>query len=339
LKTAIIGLGPHGLRLVTCVQELPDFELVAVVDNNNSAISKLPSDIPVKKYSNLDNLFNIHKLDVIIIATNGPSHHDISLRAMKEGIRKLFISKPLACSVADARSIVEIAKKTGTRIVVDHGLRHDPNYLWIKEQIEKQVYGNLRSVYIQRPGIGLGCLGVHSFDLANYLIKSEVETVTAWVDEPLTKNPRGDEFIDPGGLVVIKYRNSSKAIILQVEDGSGPMSVELNFNFARIKVDEKFGVMEVVSKDPKFKPSPGNPVVFNKAINPTGLEVKHDIFFLMKGLLTELIGKREMRADVKNGLVSVEILTAAYQSSEQENIAINIPVSSEDYCNRFLPVT
>ena len=339
MKTTLIGLGPHGLRLYKCLRELDEFEICGLVDKRDSVKEKIESEDHTLFYTDLDEMYSQESPEVVVICTNGPSHKVLAERAMQEGAKRLFISKPLACSIADSLAIQQMANETNTRVVVDHGLRHDKSYIWLREQVINKTYGELVSAYIQRPGIGLGCLGVHSFDLANYLFGKNPERVTGWIDEPVKKNPRGEEFVDPGGTVILEYGGGNRALIEQIETGSGPMSVELNFNFARVRMDEKFRTMEVVSKDPEFVPGPGRPAPLDRQINPHGEEVKHDIFYLMKQLLLELAGDGEMEADIGFGVTSVEILAAAYQSHEEGNKAISLPLTSEEFINRFLPVT
>jgi predicted dehydrogenase len=258
---------------------------------------------------------------------------------MEKGVKYIFISKPIACSLVDAYRIMAKSIETNTRVIVDHGLRHDKTYNWIIEEQNKGSFGNLQSIHIQRPGIGLGCLGVHSFDLANFICGLRPERVSGWVDKPFKKNPRGEQFVDPGGLVILEYPGGIRAIIQQIEDGAGPMAVELNYQYARIRVDEKFGQLEVVAKDRSIQASPGKPVPFTKSINPHGIEVNHDIFFLMKCIIEELIQGNIMKADAVHGVISVEILVAAYMSSEKGNIPIPLPITNNIYFNKFLPVT
>lgn len=340
MKTALVGLGPHGQRLLTAALGIDRLRLVALVDRSEVALERVRPDLIVDRYTDTAALFAAHPdLDVLVICTNGPSHAPISLEAIAHGVRRLFVSKPLACSLQDAQEIVEKAEQTHTRIVVDHGLRHDPTYRWIKETQGSGAFGALKSVYIQRPGIGLGCLGVHSFDLANFLVGRSPQTVTGWVDAPVKANPRGDMFVDPGGLVVLQYDSNVRATIVQNEDAAGPMSVELNYQRARVRVDEKRGVLELVVKGEHTASSPAGPAPATWVVNPQGFPVKHDIHFLMRALIEELIGDQSMRSDVAHGLRSVEILVAAYMSHENGHMSVSLPLRDDTYKTRFLPVT
>lgn len=319
---------------------MSEIDLVAIADRSGDALESTEVTDGVRSYSELDDMLNAEKdLQALVVCTNGPSHAPICINAMERGIKRLFVSKPLACSIEDSRRIIEKAQQTGTRIVVDHGLRHDHTYNWIRQKVDDGSYGNLRSVYIQRPGIGLGCLGVHSFDLANVISGKAIERVTAWVDEPIGKNPRGEQFVDPGGLVILEHEGGLRSVISQIEDGSGPMSVELNFQFARMRVDAKYKTLEVVSKDPEFVPGPGRPAPLEKAINPHDRDVDHNIFDLMKALLSELAGEGPIKASADCGYNSIEVLVAAYASNDNGNRPVSIPVDNEEYRKLSLPIT
>src|SRR5687768_9172493 len=155
MKTAIVGLGPHGKRLLQVILAMPDLNLVGVVDRNAKAFENIELT-NTKTYFSLEELYSAHPdLEVLIVTTNGPSHATIGLDAISRGVKYLFISKPLACSLDDSIRLVETAKKNNVRMVVDHGLRHDTTYKWIRDNIEKGTWGKLKVIYIQRPGIGL----------------------------------------------------------------------------------------------------------------------------------------------------------------------------------------
>lgn len=335
IKTAVIGLGPHGKRFLQCIAANPALTLTAVVDRDKEKLQALQVDPAVQRLNDLAALWQ-HQIDLLLIATNGPSHAPIAMEAMTKGVQYIVVCKPVATSLADARQMEKMARETRTRIAVDHGLRFDKTYRWISKKINEGDLGKLRTIYIQRPGIGLGCLGVHSFDLAAMLSGSEVDDVTAWIDDPILKNPRGDQFVDPGGLVIIHYKNGVKAVINQVEDGNGPMSVELNFTAARIYVDEKFRRMELVRK---VTDATSGLKQLEKIENPQQFEVSHDTVTLMSAILEDLVSGENSLAPLTFGVQSLEVLVAAYTSHDRGHVPIPVPVNDPHVEKRFLPIT
>jgi len=67
------------------------------------------------------------KPDLVCIATYSDSHADYAIAAMQAGA-DVFIEKPLATTVADARRVVEVATKLGRKLVVGYILRHHPSW-------------------------------------------------------------------------------------------------------------------------------------------------------------------------------------------------------------------
>ncbi|MFZ6012428.1 MAG: Gfo/Idh/MocA family protein [Bacteroidota bacterium] len=331
INAAIIGMGPHGRRFLQSLSAFSQISLKAVVDKDPAKLEGLTLHEQTKKLGDLSQLWPLG-VDMILIATNGPSHAPIAIESMQRGVKYVLVTKPVATTLADARNMMDVAKKTGARVAVDHGLRFDKTYNWILENIKQKQFGDLKTLYIQRPGIGLGCLGVHSFDLASMLAGSEVETVTAWVDEPIGKNPRGEQFVDPGGLVIMNFKNGIKAVISQVEDGSGPMSVELNFTGARVRVDEKFKTLEVIRKN-------NTPAKFERIENPHGQEVSHDTIKLMEAVIGDLLQGEPMQADLSWGILSFEVLLAAYMSHDNGHQPVRLPMADAQAEKRYLPVT
>lgn len=329
-SVAVVGLGPHGRRFLQCVVSDNRLKLVAVVDKDARKLIDLKLPPNVKRLTELSELWLLN-IQILLIATNGPSHAPIAMEAIKQGIQFILVTKPVATTLQDARLLQEMAQRQKVKIAVDHGLRYDTTYKWLKQSQREGKFGDLKSIYIQRPGIGLGCLGVHSFDLSTYIAEAEIETVTAWIDVPVGKNPRGEQFVDPGGLVVVQYRNNVKAIINQIEEGSGPMSVELNYTKARIRVDEKFKVLECVYRDENKK--------FDIQLNPHQNPVSHDTIQLMSAVIEDLVFGANLNADLKWGILSFEVLLAAYLSSESDHYPVKLPISSKEAAERFLPVT
>lgn len=340
LRTAIVGLGPHGMRMVKASQNIDAIEWVAVVDRDTEKLNQQEiTDLGVEKLTNLEELWQ-HNIELLLIATNGPSHAPIALEGIKNGITHLLVSKPYTCSLEEAITLNEAVKKNNIRLVVDHLIPYEYTYQWLRQQIKEEVWGKLKSIKLQRPGIGLGCLGVHSFDLANFLNGQTPTAVSGWIDEPIKKNPRGEQFVDPGGLVVMEYANGVKAIVEQIEDGSGPQAVDIMFNHARIRVDEKYGELEVVEKDRNFVPGPGKKPTLTKTINPHISEkFGIDMIALLETMLKELVGNSNIQASGEAGKSAIEILVAAYKSNSNNHVSVALPLTEEADIKTFLPIT
>ena len=65
--------------------------------------------------------------DLVCIATYSDSHADYAIAAMEAGA-DVFVEKPLATTMEDARRVVDAAKRLGRKLVVGYILRHHPSW-------------------------------------------------------------------------------------------------------------------------------------------------------------------------------------------------------------------
>ena len=109
----------------------PAFQIVGLV--NRSAVD-LPPDLQGYPLSP-DYTEALHRLkpDLVCIATYSDSHADYALAAMEAGA-DVFVEKPLATTVADARRVVDAAHQLGRKVVVGYILRHHPSWMRLIEE-------------------------------------------------------------------------------------------------------------------------------------------------------------------------------------------------------------
>lgn len=337
IDAAIVGLGPHGQRWLKVVGDVPQIRLVGLVDLRSDTLSTI--DTKAEKFNSIDELFKSHAVKLLIIATNGPSHASIAVKGMKLGAKFILVEKPMACSVAECEEMIRVSNALDVRLAVDKISRHDPVFQFVKAKIDSKEWGELRSIYIQRPGIGLGCIGIHSFDSLNYLMGESPKRITGWLDKVIQVNPRGKEFSDPGGLVVLEYANGLRAIVNQIEDGAGPQTMEINFTAARINHDPKNNILSILTRDLSVKRSPDKQAVYEQYKLPDTLSAKGNMLVQMKSVLEELIGSKPMLADARFGKDAVEVLVASYISHNSGNTPVDLPLTDTSALNLFLPIT
>lgn len=65
--------------------------------------------------------------DLVCVATYTDTHADYAVAAMEAGAH-VFVEKPLAGNVADARRVVDAATRLGRKLVVGYILRHHPSW-------------------------------------------------------------------------------------------------------------------------------------------------------------------------------------------------------------------
>jgi len=131
IRVLVAGLGNMGRSHALAYHHDPAFQIVGLV--NRSAVD-LPPDLQGYPVSP-DYTEALHRLKpgLVCIATYSDSHADYAVAAMEAGV-DVFVEKPLATTVADARRVVDVATRLGRKVVVGYILRHHPSWMRLIEE-------------------------------------------------------------------------------------------------------------------------------------------------------------------------------------------------------------
>lgn len=130
--------------------------------------------------------------DIVSICTPDETHADLAMRLLDSTPpRLLFIEKPLALRVADARAVIEAAEKRGVAVSVNHSRRFSPAFRAVAADIGAGRYARPRLLRILY-GKGLMHNGVHAIDLARLWLGEP----TGCNGRPVTWGPPGDPTYD-----------------------------------------------------------------------------------------------------------------------------------------------
>jgi len=136
IRVVVAGLGNMGRSHALAYHRNPGFEIIGLV--NRSEVT-LPEEL--EGYRILPDFFDaLHefKPDLASIATYSDSHADYAVAALEEGCH-VFVEKPLATTVADAKRVVDAARANGRKLVIGYILRHHPS--WMRLIAEARALG------------------------------------------------------------------------------------------------------------------------------------------------------------------------------------------------------
>ncbi len=180
VRTAVIGAGKMGAIHAKVYAQLPQSELVAVVDidaNKAKSLAEQYNCLACADYADI-----LGKVDAVTIATPTITHLQLAKVFIKKNIAVL-IEKPLAANVREGRKIVGLAKKKGSVVAVGHSERCNPVAQALKRlDIEpKFIEANRISPYPFRStdvGVVLDVM-IHDIDIILSLAASKVKRVDA----------------------------------------------------------------------------------------------------------------------------------------------------------------
>jgi predicted dehydrogenase len=104
----------------------PAFDLVGLVNRSEPKLDPEMAGYSIEP--DYKQALTLLKPDLVNISTYSDSHADYACMAMEQGAH-VFVEKPLATTVADARRVVDCAKANGRKVVVGYILRHHPSWM------------------------------------------------------------------------------------------------------------------------------------------------------------------------------------------------------------------
>jgi predicted dehydrogenase len=122
LKLGLIGAGNFGSFCLQAYCELPEVRLVAVADIDLPRARRIaPQDIPV--YADYRELLADQNVKAVAITTPPDLHARMVKEAAEKG-KHVFVEKPLATSMTEAKKAVAAAQAAGVRLGINYVLRH-----------------------------------------------------------------------------------------------------------------------------------------------------------------------------------------------------------------------
>ncbi|MDQ0200262.1 Gfo/Idh/MocA family protein [Neobacillus ginsengisoli] len=150
VKVAIIGCGGiAGGKHMPSLAKLENVEMVAFCDVIAERAQKAAADFgtpDAKVYEDYKELLKDSTIDVIHVCTPNDSHADISIAGLESG-KHVMCEKPMAKTAADARRMVEAAKRKGKKLTVGYNNRFRPDSRYLKGVCEA---GELGEIYFAK---------------------------------------------------------------------------------------------------------------------------------------------------------------------------------------------
>jgi len=106
----------------------------------------------VEAYSDPRELFAEESIDLVSICTHTDSHPDLCIAALQAG-KHVIVEKPVALTSADVARVNDAAKSHPNQMIMPAMcMRFWPGWSWLKEQVEQNNYGAVRTATFHRLG-------------------------------------------------------------------------------------------------------------------------------------------------------------------------------------------
>jgi myo-inositol 2-dehydrogenase/D-chiro-inositol 1-dehydrogenase len=188
IRTGIIGLGTMGTLHGKLLQQNAQVEIAGVADVDPAKVRTASELFSCPGHATAGALL-AGGLDLAFITVPNTKHATLACAALERGI-DVFVEKPLATSLADARRVAAAQRKSGRRLFVGYNRRFAPVYREAKRIVDDAAFRPTHLNMIQNDGdmrdppwlTDVTMTGgfmydttVHFLDMARYLLGEIVE--------------------------------------------------------------------------------------------------------------------------------------------------------------------
>jgi len=173
LKVAVVGIGRMGRGHVDVYKKLEaggfPIQLCALCDVDAQKLTgekvyefnladktNVAQDKPdfnrYAKYSDITELLEKEKPDVVDIVAPTYLHAALSIQAMEAGAH-VICEKPMAISVELCAQMIETSKRTGKRLMIGQCLHFWREYMILKDYVRSKTFGEATAAYFYRGGV------------------------------------------------------------------------------------------------------------------------------------------------------------------------------------------
>ncbi|MCT4618236.1 MAG: inositol 2-dehydrogenase [Marinisporobacter sp.] len=321
MKVGIIGAGRIGkVHSQSIMNHIPEVEIKAISDVYVQAAKEWAEKMGIPTATDdYKEILNDPEIDAVLICSSTDTHAQISIEAAQAG-KHIFCEKPVDLSVEKVEAVLEEVKKAGVKFQVGFNRRFDHNFSKVKELINAGKVGDLHIVkitsrdpeppapeYVKVSGGMFLDMTIHDFDMARFLVGSEVEEV--YVSAAVRVDPAIGEAGDVDTAVInLKFADGTIVVI----DNSRKAAYGYD---QRVEVFGSKGKIEVANDTPSTAILSTEEGVFSDKPKYFFLERYMDSFVdEMKQFMDAVLNEKEVPVTGIDGLKPVLIGLAVKES-------------------------
>lgn len=180
LKIAVFGVGHLGKFHLNNWKELKDVEVIGFYDPSDDAAREVSDKYQIPRFLDADALLDACDAVDIVAPTN--YHFQWCEKAIKKG-KHVFVEKPLANTMDEARQLVKLVEESGVKFQVGHVERFNPAFMAVKDRQLNPMFIEVHRLAQFNPrGTEVSVildLMIHDIDIILSIVKSDVKSISA----------------------------------------------------------------------------------------------------------------------------------------------------------------
>ena len=196
VRVGCVGMGWWSDVLADAIQRSGKLEIIACYTRSAEKRQAFASKYDCSTADSYEAMLKDPAIEAIINTTPNNVHAETTEAAARAG-RHVFLDKPIANTIADARALTKACRDAGVILALGYQRRKESHFRWIRQQIDAGVFGKLvnaeanisrdrlgkidlsswRYTAAGMPGGVMLQIGIHYTDVLEYLI-GPVKAVT-----------------------------------------------------------------------------------------------------------------------------------------------------------------
>jgi UDP-N-acetyl-2-amino-2-deoxyglucuronate dehydrogenase len=339
VRFALVGCGRIAANHVEAIkQHAAHAEIVAVCDVDPAALAKARQDTGAPGFATIDELLAKSDADAVILATPSGIHAAQGIMAARAG-RHVVTEKPMATRWEHAKELVRVCDETRRRLFVVKQNRLNPTLQLLKRAVDQHRFGRIylvqvnvfwarpQSYYDSAPWRGTwefdgGAFmnqASHYVDLLPWLVGpiASVQATTATLARRIE--------VEDTGVATFRYRSGALGS-MSVTMLTFPKNLEGSITILGEQGTAKIGGVAVnqVEQWQFAQPHPDDETLKAASYETTSVYGRGHIAYY-DNVIQTLRGKAQPNTDGREGLHSLELLTAIYLSA-RDGRAVGLPL-------------
>lgn len=180
LRIGVIGAGHLGKIHLNNWVNIENINLVGFCDLDEANAKLVVEKYNIPRFTNADEL--LQACDAVDIVTPTTDHFKLCESAIRKG-KHVFVEKPLANTIEEARILVKLVKEANIKFQVGHVERFNPAFLALKEHRLQPMFIEVHRLAQFNPrGTDVSVildLMIHDIDIILNIVKSNVNYISA----------------------------------------------------------------------------------------------------------------------------------------------------------------
>ena len=203
------------------VYKLPQVKIKTIADLNENEAAKVAELYGIPNYTtDYKEVLNDKEIQAVVICSPTDTHSQYIIEAAQQG-KHIFCEKPIDLSVEKIKKAIETVDENNVKMMVGFNRRFDPNFSKIKSMVKSGSVGEPHLLkitsrdpeppnidYVKVSGGLFLDMAIHDFDMARYIVGSEVTEVFVMADVLVDKRIGEQGDVDTA-ITVLKFENGA----------------------------------------------------------------------------------------------------------------------------------